>query len=296
MIDTVMHETKTHGKLSFPFIVYRGNIPEYICSYPLHWHEEMEIIYVTKGCGTVFVQSQKHTLQTGDMIIIPPQIVHSIEQLDDETMEYFNILFQFSLLQDNPADGCYEKYFLPFYKHTRTFPFYLTADERLNQLLLPYVTDLIENRKKSYTNYQLMVKSDLLAIMHYLNQYSIPSDNIELSLQNTYDILKKLLLYVWENYSDTISVRQAADICGFSKSHFMKLFKELTGTSFSQYLKNYRLEIAAGRLVDTKQKIVEIAENTGFNNHSYFTRSFFQKYGMSPSDYRKEYTKNNKTN
>lgn len=291
MIDTVMHETKTHGKLSFPFIVYRGNIPEYICSYPLHWHEEMEIIYVIKGCGTVFVQSQKHTLQAGDMIIIPPQIVHSIEQLNDQPMEYFNILFQFSLLQDNPADGCYEKYFLPFYKHTRTFPFYLAADEPLNRLLLPYVTDLIENRKESYTGYELMVKSDLLAVMHYLNQYSVPSDNMELSLQSTYDKLKKLLLYVWENYSDTITVRQAADICGFSESHFMKLFKELTGTSFSQYLKNYRLEIAARRLVDTKQKIVEIAEHTGFSNHSYFTRAFLFKYGVSPSEYRKKQQK-----
>lgn len=291
MIDTIMHETKIHGKLSFPFIVYRGNIPEYICSYPLHWHDEMEIIYVTKGCGIVIIQSQTYILQTGDMILIPPQIVHSIEQLDNRKMEYFNILFQFSLLYDNSGNICYEKYFLPFYNHTRIFPSYLAASEKLNQLLLPYITDLIENRKESYSHHELMVKSDLLAIMHYLNQYSVSSDNIELSLQRNYDMLKKLLLYVWENYSDTITIRQAADICGFSESHFMKLFKELTGTSFSQYLRDYRLEIASSQLVDTKQKIVEIAENTGFHNHSYFTRAFTARYGVSPSEYRKNQQK-----
>lgn len=287
MTDTIMHETKTHGKLSFPFIVYRGNIPEYICSYPLHWHDEMEIIYVEKGCGTVIVPSGKYVLQTGDMIIIPPQTVHSIEQFENRPMEYFNILFQFSLLIDTPSDNCYEKFFLPFYQHTKIFPSYLNTNDKLNQLLLPYVTDLIENRKQSNTGYELMVKSNLFAIMHYLNQYSTPSNHMELSLQNTYDKLKKLLLYVKENYNHTITIPQAAAICGFSESHFMKLFKELTGKSFTQYLKDYRLEIASRKLLETHEKIIEISENTGFPNHSYFSRSFYAKYGVSPSAYRK---------
>ena len=193
------------------------------------------------------------------------------------------------MLNDNTVGGCYEKYFLPFYNHTRIFPTYLSASERLNQLLLPYITDLINNRKQSYTHYELMVKSNLLAMIHYVYQYSTPSNDMELSLQNTYDKLKKLLSYVKGNYNNTITIQQAADICGFSESHFMKLFKELTGTSFTQYLKDYRLEIAANQLLETNRKIIEISENTGFHNPSYFTRSFFQKYRMSPSDYRRRY-------
>lgn len=67
----------------------------------------------------------------------------------------------------------------------------------------------------------------------------------------------------------------------------MKLFKELTGRTFTQYLKDFRLELAADQLAGSSRKIIEIAENTGFANHSYFTRSFIAKYGVSPSDYRK---------
>ena len=59
-MQEALHETKTHGKLSFPYIIYRGNIPEYLHAYPLHWHDEMEIIYNEKGSGIVNVHSQRY--------------------------------------------------------------------------------------------------------------------------------------------------------------------------------------------------------------------------------------------
>lgn len=289
MADQIIHETKTHGKLSFPYIVYRGIIPEYIRSYPLHWHDEMEIIYVTEGMGSVTVQTSKYTLSAGDMIILLPQIVHSIEQLGNKKMEYFNILFQFSLLGDRANDICHEKYFKPFYEHTRIISPYLPADNPQNRLLLPYISDLIENRKQSYDGYGLMIKSNLLAIMHYLNLHSTQISQVEFSLQTTYNRLKKLLAYIQTDYDKPIPISLAADICGFSASHFMKLFKELTGRTFTQYVKDFRLEMAASQLAGGTDKIIEISENTGFRNHSYFTRSFIDRYGMSPSAYRKEH-------
>lgn len=294
MKDTVMHETKTHGKLSFPYIVYRGNIPEYLHMYPLHWHDEMELIYVVKGQGLVTVQDSKHTIQSGDMIVILPQIVHSIEQLDNAEMEYFNVLFQFSLLDSGVHDYCYQKYFKPFYEHSQTIPAYVPAGDPLNRLILPYITDLIQNRKQSYSGYELMVKSALFAIMHYLSLNSTPVSQDRRALQTTYEKLKKLLSYVQENYANPISVAQAAGICGFSESHFMKLFLELTGKTFTQYLKNFRLEAAATQLAKGSQKVIEVSENVGFHNHSYFTRSFTARYGISPREYKQEHSSCNK--
>lgn len=289
MTNTIIHETKTHGKLSFPYIVYHGNIPDYIHSYPLHWHDEMEIIYITDGQGMITVQSEKYIVQAGDIIIIPPQFVHSIAQFNRLSMKYFNILFQFSLLDNITNDGCFEKYFKPIYEHTKTIPAYLPSQEALNQLLLPYIADLTEHRKQSYTDYELMVKSDLLAVLHYLNQYSRKTSEAALSLQTTYEKLKKLLTYVQSDYDKPITIDTAAALCGYSSSYFMKLFKELTGKSFSQYLKNFRLEMAASLLTESTQNIIEISETTGFHNHSYFTRSFSAKYGVSPSEYRKNH-------
>lgn len=291
MNDTVMHETKTHGKLSFPYIVYRGRIPEYIRSYPLHWHDEMELIYVQEGTGTATVQTQKYTLQTGDIAVIPPQLVHSIEQSGGMDMEYFNILFQFSLLDGGVHDSCYQKYFKPLYEHTRTLAPYLPAEDPLNRRLLPYVSDLIQNRKQTFEGYELMVKSNLLAIMYHLSQSSTAVSAVERSLQSTYEKLKTLLSYVQANFDQPISVPRAAALCGFSESHFMKLFKELTGRTFTQYLIDFRLEEAAARLAEGTHTVIEVSEAVGFHNHSYFTRSFTAKYGISPLAYKKQQTR-----
>ena len=287
MSDTPLHETQIHGQLSFPYIVYKGRIPEYLSSYPLHWHDEMEIIYIRGGQGIITIQSHQYIVKSDDIVIIPPHMVHSIEQFQKCQMEYYNILFHFSLLNYSANDACYEKYFKPLYSHTQLPSLYLEPDAALNRFLRPHIMYLTENRKKIYTSDELMVKSNLFAIMHYINQYSSSTSSAELSLKNNYDKLKNLLLHIQSNYDHTITVKDAAAICGFSSSHFMKLFKELTGKSFSQYLIDYRLEIAARQLVETSYKIIDLAENVGFHNVSYFSRAFHAKYGKTPSAYRK---------
>ena len=75
----------------------------------------------------------------------------------------------------------------------------------------------------------------------------------------------------------------------------MKLFKELTGMSFTSYLVHYRLELAAKQLLETDQKVIEIAANCGFHNFSYFTRAFVQKYHITPGKYRKRMPENTKS-
>ena len=89
-------------------------------------------------------------------------------------------------------------------------------------------------------------------------------------------------------YAQEISVAQAAGMCGFSESHFMKLFRELTGVSFTQYVKHLRLETAANLIKTTDRRVGEIAESVGFRNLSYSTRAFEDRYHLSPSAYRQK--------
>ena len=282
-----IHETKIHGKRSFPFTVYRGAMPEYLRTYPLHWHDEMELIPVTSGQGIITVQQQRLIVRAGDILLIPPQMVHSMEQLDDHAMEYYNILFRFSLLENDPLDSCYEKYLKPIYDGTRTLPVLVPSDDPLNKALLPHVADLILHRKEYREDSELLIKSHLFAIMHHLSRSSTPTSNAQHAIQTTYDKLKQALAQIHSHYMDEISVEQAASLCGFSASHFMKLFRQLTGSSFTQYLKQFRLEQAAGQLLQTEEKISNVAHSTGFQNLSYFTRAFTAQYGCSPAAYRK---------
>jgi AraC-like DNA-binding protein len=288
MSTDIMHETKTHGQLSFPFIVYRGMLPEYIDSYPLHWHEEFEIIYIQDGKGFISVQSQKYECSSGDIFLIAPKDIHSIDQQADCHMEYYNILFQFSLLEENPNSICYQNYFLPLINHQKIFPNYVPPTSPLNQTLLHHILFLIQNRKVHDLGCELLIKSNLFALIHYINENTVVTNAYEISKANIINKIKNVLLYLKENYSSDTTIEQASSISGFSESHFMKIFKQITGKTFTQYLNTYRLEIAAKELINSNKKIIDISQDVGFNSFSYFIRSFTKKYGVSPSIYRNQ--------
>lgn len=291
-MENILHETKVHGKLTFPYMVYRGQLPEYIQSFPVHWHKEMEIIYVVNGHGTVTVQTTKYNLCEGDIILIQPETLHSIEQLDNQHMEYFNIIFDFNLLESDTS-YCYINFLKPIYERRKTVPVYIKDNEPLSALITPHIKYLIENRKQKFSGDELMVKSNLYAIIHHINKFCTATSDLSLKLESNYNKIKEVLMYVHTHYSEKLTVENASSLINYSPNYFSKLFHELTGTSFIQYVINYRLDIASEKLINTKLTITEIAEETGFSNLPYFTRSFTAKYGSTPNAYRK--LKNNKT-
>ena len=87
---------------------------------------------------------------------------------------------------------------------------------------------------------------------------------------------------------EKISIADIAEVAGFSESHFMRYFKETMGTSFIDYLREYRLTMAARLLLASDASILSISEEVGFDNLSYFNRAFKKEYGMTPSQYRKQ--------
>ena len=285
MDDILLHETKIHGTLDFPYIVYPGRIPEYIQSYPRHWHQEAELIYVTGGHLKVCVWSEAFHVTSGDIVIVLPHAIHSIEQIGSERAEYYNIVFDFSIFG---KDAGYDKYLKPFLTHEKTVNYCERKGSPLNESLKPLLLSLIEHRKSSYTTHEYLVKSHLFMIMHLLNRHCVDAEENELALHQTYDKLKAALYWVQLSYAKKTPIKKAAALCGFSESHFMKLFRELTGMSFTAYLINYRLELAANQLTKTDLSIIEISGNCGFHNHSYFTRAFVKKYGVTPTAYRKD--------
>ena len=109
-----IHETKIHGRIDFPYIVYLGKIPDFLKSFPLHWHEEFEIIMIKSGTGNFRILTENYTCNAGDILVIPPNLVHAIHQKDSEIMEYFNILFKFQLLEPDEKSTTYQKYFAKF--------------------------------------------------------------------------------------------------------------------------------------------------------------------------------------
>lgn len=105
-------EVKVHGSEAFPFAVYCGIIPTFIPAYPLHYHEEMELIYCETGSGSITIDRATVTLHTGDVAVILPGQIHAIAAAGAGTFRYYNILFRFSLLEP-PDSETYRRFLAP---------------------------------------------------------------------------------------------------------------------------------------------------------------------------------------
>ena len=91
-------EKISHGNPLFPYITYLCSIPLDFSYVPIHWHDEMEIIYIKKGHGIITVDFTQYQVSAGTLALIIPGQLHSIEQYENESMEYENIIFHPQIL------------------------------------------------------------------------------------------------------------------------------------------------------------------------------------------------------
>jgi AraC-like DNA-binding protein/predicted transcriptional regulator YdeE len=101
------------------------------------------------------------------------------------------------------------------------------------------------------------------------------------------DRLNRTIEYIEANLDKDIHLELLASKFALSKYHFHRIFKALIGEPPSRYIEKRRLSGAAADLIETNNRIVDIAFNYGFNSHESFIRSFKKNYAITPSQFRK---------
>lgn len=279
------HEKKSHVDSRFPYNTYLCTIPLDFERVPTHWHDELEIIVIKKGKGIIFVDLLPHPVSDGYIIVILPGQLHAIVQEDQEIMEYENILFQINMLFSAHIDICTQDFFMPMLQRTYHIPTFYTNHLDYYDTLISCITTIDRLSDTRPPAYQLGLKSlwfQFFYIIFTNHQHLNTSKKTSKSL----DKLKKILKYVEEHYNEFLSIEKMAELSGFSQSHFMKFFKTHMGVSFIDYLNDYRLTMSTRLLQLSGNSILEIAQEVGFDNLSYFNRLFKKKYNMTPSAYR----------
>ena len=281
------HETVSHGDIVFPYNTYLCSIPLDFPCVPLHWHDEMELIYIKKGIGRITVDFREYKVTGPSLVLILPGQLHSIDPFNEDAMEYENIIFSPNMLVSRQNDVTATDFLLPLITGKITVPTVFTP-------VYPYYEDIIapidacdEICKTKPQGYELYVKSQLFQFFFILDNRC---RNLTTTGKNkkTLDKMKIVLKYIENNYMQKITIGDIAAAVGFSESHFMRYFKETMGTSFVEYLRDYRLTIASRLLTSSDSSILNIAAETGFENLSYFNRVFKEKYKMTPRQFRKE--------
>jgi YesN/AraC family two-component response regulator len=99
-------------------------------------------------------------------------------------------------------------------------------------------------------------------------------------------VLRRAERYIWENYTRKISLKEAAKAAGLSSPYFSSIFKKEMGENFSNYLNRLRVERAMAMLTGTAKPLNEIAKLCGFEDQSWFSKTFKRITGASPGKYR----------
>ena len=117
-----LKEKTVHGTPLLPFAKYHTDISEMLPFYPIHWHEEMEVIKVQSGKGSFCIDGKWYVGEEGDILILRPFVMHSINRLGENDMTIDAIVFNLRLLSLEKNDICTLKYFAPLLNEKHSLP------------------------------------------------------------------------------------------------------------------------------------------------------------------------------
>lgn len=252
-----------------------------------HWHSALEIIIPVENYYDAEIDNRNYHVLPGDILIIPPRTMHTLTAPESGSrfISLFNIDF-FSALKDNVG-----------------IQSLLKAPLLLNEMnIAPVYSEIYENFAliwKEYFGeeeyYEFSIYSHLLHIFTLLARFELSrlrpfAGSSDLKRRDYFDRLGRSLEYISLHYNEAITLDDAAALSGFSRYHFSRLFKEYMECTFYDYLTDLRVKAAEAMLAGEDLPITEIALRSGFLSISTFNRTFRQKNGCTPKEYRDLYS------
>jgi len=101
------------------------------------------------------------------------------------------------------------------------------------------------------------------------------------------NVINGVISYIGSNYTRNITLDEVASFAGYSPSYFSRIFKEDMGKTFKEYLTELRIEKSKSLLLSGNLPMAEICHMVGFNDQSYFCKTFRTVTGVSPDKFRK---------
>lgn len=144
--------------------------------------------------------------------------------------------------------------------------------------------EIISELQTKQPAYEMICVSKLFNIISLL----IRKTEKESAPQGRYfDKISFVIQNMNKEYQNNYTLDEYAKMCNMSKFHFLRIFKDITGTSPLEYRNKIRLDHARELLEDTNIPINEISRAVGYSANTYFCDAFKAKIGVSPSQYRK---------
>ena len=264
--------------LPFKMFQFEGKDGNYVRD--KHWHQSIEIFAVFEGGLLFYLNGEEYSLHAGEFIIVNYNEIHSIESpCQNDTLVLQIPLKTF-------ADYFVGEQFIRFTHDSRK------QDEQMMEVL----RNMQDTYSEKKCGYEMKVRSYYYMILYLMvTKYRV--------LEVTPDMIRKnkkltrlsvITSYIKENYDSELTLEQLAEVFGYTPAYLSRMFQKYAGINYKSYLQSIRLEKAFQELINTEHTISEVALNNGFPNSKAMGRAFFGKYGVMPSEYRKNMKKTKK--
>ena len=242
-----------------------------------HTHQFSELFYVLRGEGVFYIENEKISVKTDDLMIINPYIEHTEKTLPNNPMEY--IVFG--------VEGLAFSFNNPDQDTSKGYSFYSYGHEK-NQFI-NFAQLMIHEFENKKPGFEKVCHGLLEVLLVYISR----KQNLSVISNSSFRLSKECALakrYIDINYSQNITLDSLAKITHINKYYLAHSFTECIGQSPINYLADRRIEACKELLTTSDLSVTQIASSAGFSSQSYFSQLFNKKTGMSPRQYRKLYS------
>lgn len=276
-------ELVQHGDYEFPCAVYFSDIDIYTASeIAWHWHKEIEIVVLYEGNISLETAKESIILKKGDGVFINSEELHYFKKLGDEKCVLISYVFDKSLVIGDKGSIIERKYIEPLVQNKTLSLFKIseTLSRKLEEVFFEY-----EDKKFGVEiNIRNILSSVLLEII-IENREKLIEKKIYKNLDS--QRIKGMLDFIQKNYSNELTLKEIGEAVFIGERETLRCFARTIGISPIEYLKKYRVKVAANLLTTTDLPVTEICIQCGFNSPSYFSKSFQRVFNVTPREYRK---------
>lgn len=273
-------EQKTQGSFHFPIAYYHQSPVSPRYHMQLHWHTHYEILRILSGTFHLTLGNDTRVLKAGECVLITGGTLHGGTPRD---CVYECIVFDFQLLLRESLTNTRIIRDILTQKIT-IFP-YITD---YSPDILPLVTRLCHALSGKKEGYEVAAQGYFYLLISLLLEQHLYEENAFDTVSSDHlTSLKNVLTYIAKNYSEHITLDTLAKIAGMNPKYFCRYFKSITERTPIDYLNYYRIECACELLSTKDISIRETAISCGFNDESYFIKTFHKYKGTTPKQFLK---------
>uniref|UniRef100_UPI004057AF40 AraC family transcriptional regulator n=1 Tax=Agathobacter sp. TaxID=2021311 RepID=UPI004057AF40 len=278
-----LKENKPHGTKEYPYTQYFMHHPRRAFHIPVHWHDEIEIIYIKQGKLSICVQGELYQAASGDVFFVNPGELHFMES-DDMSVEYYTILFPLKFISFQTEDLLERQVLQPLRMKKLLFSIYISEQDMKLQVVR-LLKNIISVNAKRGNGYQLRTRILLLEMIELFirNGCFCPA-----SFGSSSGLQRDMLSYIQKHYTEKITLQRLAGEFHLSEKYISEYFRKHFSISFRQYVGHLRMTKAKNLLLVTDLPITEVALSCGFPSVNLFIRNFKEMYQLTPLQYRKK--------